>query len=93
MGESAPEARDGPWLISESRKGSPGFGRKDEADPYRVAVMTDADKNKLILESLRKKPCAACIEKVGIASPDSDERCSLCGMSFKQRVLLFSPKG
>jgi hypothetical protein len=55
--------------------------------------MTDADKNKLILESLRKKPCAVCIEKVGMASPDSDERCSLCGMSFKQRVLLSSPKG
>jgi hypothetical protein len=79
--------------MSESRKVRPGFGRKGKTDPHGVVVMTDADKNKLILESLRKQPCAVCIEKVGIASPDSDERCSLCGMSFKQRVLLFSPKG
>ena len=48
--------------------------------------MTDADKNKLILESLRAKPCAVCIEKVGIQSPDSDEKCKLCGLSFKERV-------
>ena len=54
--------------------------------------MTDADKNKLILESLRSKPCAVCIEKVGIASPDSDERCTLCGFSLKERVATFAVK-
>ena len=48
--------------------------------------MTDADKNKLILESLRARPCAVCLEKVGIDSPDSGEVCSLCGLSFKRRV-------
>ena len=68
------------------------MGRRNEAAPYEVVVMTDADKNKLLLESLRDKPCAVCIEKVGIVSPDSDERCVLCGMSFKQRVILLSPK-
>ena len=58
----------------------------------KVGVMAEIDKNKMLLESLRAKPCAVCIEKVGIASPDSDERCSLCDMSFKQRLGLFSTK-
>ena len=54
--------------------------------------MTDADKNKMILESLRSKPCAACIEKVGLQSPDTDDRCPLCNLSFKQRVAQFALK-
>jgi hypothetical protein len=54
--------------------------------------MAEIDKTKLLLESLRAEPCAACIEKVGTVSPDSDERCALCGMSFKQRLASRSPK-
>ena len=58
----------------------------------REVAMTDADKNKLILESLRAKPCAVCIEKVGMQSPDSDDKCKLCGLSFKKRVQDFALK-
>jgi hypothetical protein len=54
--------------------------------------MAESDKTKLLLESLRAEPCAVCIEKVGMVSPDSDERCGLCGKSFKQRLASFSPK-
>jgi len=54
--------------------------------------MTDADKNKLILESLRAKPCAACIEKVGMQSPDTDAPCPLCNLSFKQRTEQYAVK-
>ena len=48
--------------------------------------MAEIDKTTMLLQSLRAKPCAACIEKVGNANPDSDEPCKLCGMSFKQRL-------
>jgi hypothetical protein len=54
--------------------------------------MAEIDKTKLLLDSLRAKPCAVCIEKVGTVSPDSDERCALCGMSFKQRLASSTPK-
>jgi hypothetical protein len=54
--------------------------------------MAETDKVKLLLESLRVEPCAVCIEKVGIVSSDSDERCALCGKSFKQRLASFSLK-
>ena len=54
--------------------------------------MTDADKNKTILESFRTKPCAMCLEKVGIQNPGSDEKCTLCGLSFKERVEQFAVK-
>jgi hypothetical protein len=54
--------------------------------------MAEIDKTKLLLDSLRAKPCAVCIEKVGTVSPDSEERCALCGMSFKQRLASSTPK-
>jgi hypothetical protein len=63
-----------------------------QAIPHRVVLMAESDKTKLLLESLRIEPCAVCIEKVGTVNSDSDERCALCGMSFKQRLALCSPK-
>jgi hypothetical protein len=66
--------------------------RPRQAAPYKVVLMAEIDMTKLLLESLRAKPCAVCIEKVGSVSPDSDERCALCGMSFKQRLASCSPK-
>ena len=64
-----------------------------QAAPYQVVLMAEIDKTKVLLESLRVKPCAVCIEKVGIVSPDSDESCALCGLSFRQRLVPPSPKG
>jgi hypothetical protein len=66
--------------------------RPPQAVPYTGVHMAEIDKTKSLLESLRAEPCAVCIEKVGTVSPDSDERCALCGKSFKQRLASFSPK-
>jgi hypothetical protein len=66
--------------------------RPRQAAPHKVVHMAEIDKTKWLLESLRAKPCAVCIEKVGSVSPDSDERCALCGMSFKQRLASCAPK-